>query len=185
MPPWLPKDLGNLDQPQQDREMELYRCRLVHYHYVENTEKCNKPHYAAMTHSMATIRRRLFGHASDPWEGETLELKIALIEATETWEMLRRGGSPCPVVFDAKDVLKTKELDAKQRGADETLEGCQNMLGVGLDGWMPSERYEEVMAGSKLFKERVLAEVTSEELAQITAHWPFDDMDESKYQRYY
>ena len=34
------------------------------------------------------LRRRLFYHASDMWEGETLALKVALIEATENWETL-------------------------------------------------------------------------------------------------
>ena len=67
------------------------------------------------------LRRRLFRYASDPWEGETLALKVALIEATKNWES-RMGGSPCPIVFDNKGVCETMELDAKQSGADKILE---------------------------------------------------------------
>lgn len=36
--PLLPENLDHLDETQRSREMELYRRRLVHYHYVENTE---------------------------------------------------------------------------------------------------------------------------------------------------
>jgi len=50
------------------------------------------------------LRGRLFHHASNPWEGETLELKVALIQATERWETLTGGGPPCPAMFDAEDV---------------------------------------------------------------------------------
>ena len=53
---------------------------------------------------------RLYGRApraaSSTTEGESLALKVALIEATERWEML------------TEDVRETKELDAKLRDAD-------------------------------------------------------------------
>ena len=120
--PSLPENLDDLDKPEQSRAKELYRRRLVHYHYVKNTEEYNELHYAALTDPMGMLRRRLFCHASDPWEGETLPLKVALIEATKNWETLTGGGAPCPVVFDAEDVRETMKLDEVQRGADETLE---------------------------------------------------------------
>ena len=71
---------------------------------------------------MDVLRRRLFQHSGDPWEGETIGLKVDLIEATKTWDMLLEGGAPCPIVFDATDVRETMELDATLRDADATLE---------------------------------------------------------------
>ena len=127
------------------------------------------------------LRRRLFRYASDPWEGETLALKVALIEATKNWES-RMGGSPCPIVFDDKGVCETMELDAKQSGADKILEACQNIVGCGVAGWVPAENYEEAMGRSKKLKEEALEAAESEsERAEIMAHWIFDDMDETKY----
>jgi hypothetical protein len=155
--PSLPENLDDLDETEQSRAKELYRRRLVHYHYVKNTEECNELHYAALTDPMGVLRRRLFYHASDPWEGETLALKVALIQATENWETLTGGGAPCPVVFDAEDVRETMKLDEEQRGADETLEACQNMIGFGPEGWVPTEHYEEAMTRSKQLKEDALA----------------------------
>jgi len=112
--PSLP-ELDDLDETQRSEEMELYRRRLVHYHYVKNTEEYNELHYAGLnlTDPMGVLRSRLFCHASDPWEGETLALKVALIQATENWKTLTGGGPPCPVVSDPDDVCETMKLDAR------------------------------------------------------------------------
>ncbi len=180
--PSLPENLDDLDETEQSRAKELYRRRFVHYHYVKNTEECNELHYAALTDPVGVLRRRLFCHASDPWEGETLALKAALLEATENWETLTGGGAPCPVVFDAEDVRETMELEEVQRGADETLEACRNIVGFGPEGWVPTEHYEEAMRRSKQMKEDTLeAAMSAEERDEIMAHWPLDDMDEEKY----
>jgi hypothetical protein len=137
--PSLLEKLDDLDENQQSREMELYRRRLVHYHYVKNTEEYNKLHYAALTDPMGVLRRRLFGHASDPWEGETLALKVALIEATKDWKTLTGGGLPCPVVFDPDDVRETMKLDAEQKEADECLEGFSDQC----TGYPKKENHEK------------------------------------------
>ncbi|THG98003.1 hypothetical protein EW026_g4119 [Hermanssonia centrifuga] len=182
MRPSLPENLDDLDETQKSSEMELYRRRLVHYHYVKNTEEYNELHYAALTDLMGVLRRRLFLHASDPWEGETLALKVALIQATKNWKTLTGGGPPCPVVFDPDDVHETMKLDAEQKESDEALEACMKVIGSGAEGWVPAEHYEEAMARSKKLKEDGLAAAESEEeRAQVVAHWPLDDMDEEEY----
>lgn len=180
--PSLPENFDDLDEAAQSYAKELHRRRLVHYHYVKSTKECNEVHRAALADPMGVLRRRLFEHAGDPWEGETIALKVDLIEATKSWETLTEGGAPCPVAFDDEDVRDTMELDAALRDADEILQGGQNVIGFGPEGWVPKDHYEMAMARSKKLKERALAQVRSaEERAEIEAHWPFDDMDEEKY----
>jgi len=179
--PSLPENLDDLDETEQIQAKKLYRRRFDHYHYVKNTEEYNKDHYAALTDPFGMLRRRLFYHASDPWEGETLALKVALIQATENWETLTGGGAPCPVAFDDEDVRETMKLDEVQRKADETMEACQNMIGFGPESWVPTKDYEEAMIFSKKLKKGVLAFMPVEERAEIAAHWPWDDMDEENY----
>ncbi|KAK0492528.1 hypothetical protein EDD18DRAFT_1410353 [Armillaria luteobubalina] len=176
-PPLLLEKLDDLNETQQRREIELYRCRLVHYHYVKNTYKYNIIHYATMTDPMGVLRSRLFYHASNPWEDETLALKVALIQATENWETLTGGGAPCPTVFDAEDVRETMKLDEVLREADATLEACQNIIGHGPEGWVSTQHYEEAMARGKQMK----AATSAEEQAEIVGHWPWDDMNEDDY----
>ncbi|EIW82704.1 protein kinase subdomain-containing protein PKL CAK Fmp29 [Coniophora puteana RWD-64-598 SS2] len=181
--PLLPANLDDLDRESREKELELYRRRLVHYHYIKNTKKYNELHYAALADPVGMLRRRLFCYASDLWEGETLALKVALIDATENWETLTDGGPPCPVVFDAVDVCGTRKLDTEQTGADANLEVCENtVIGCGSEGWVTVEHYEEAMRRSRQLKEAMLAQAESEkDRAEIAAHWPFDDMDEEEY----
>jgi hypothetical protein len=182
MQPSLPDNFADLDKAKQNRAKELYRRRLVHYHYVKDTEECNELHYKALTDPAGVLCRRLFDYAGNPWEGETLELKLALIEAMENWEALTDGSAPCPVVFEAEDVRETTELDVIQRELEMALAGLQNIVGFSSEGWVRTENYEGVMFRSKKMKEGMFARAESaEERAEIAAHWPLDDMDEEKY----
>lgn len=70
-------------------------------------------------------------------------------------------------MFDAKDVREMMKLDEVQRGADETLEVCRNMIGSGSDGWVPIECYEKSMRLSKQLKEVTLAAATAANPAEI------------------
>ena len=121
-PPSLPENFDELEETERTAAEEVYRRRLVYYHYVTNTEEYNKPHYDALTDPMCVLRSGLFHYASNPWEGKTLELKVALIRATERWEILAGGGAPCHVVFNAEDARETMELNEVQRKADKAFE---------------------------------------------------------------
>ena len=56
------------------------------------------------------------------------------------------------------------------------------MLGLGPEGWVPTQDYKEAVALCKQMKEEALTEAKSEEeRAEIMGHWPWDDMDEGKY----
>ena len=125
---------------------------------------------------MDVLRRRLFEHEGNPWEGETIVLKVDLTEATKSWETLTEGGAPCPVAFDDADVRKTMALDATRRDADNSMQGAQNIIGSGSEGWVPRDHYERAMARTKKLKEDILAATRSvEERAEVEAHWPFDN----------
>ena len=93
--PSLPENFDNLNEAAQSYVKQLHRRRLVHYHYVKSTEECTEVRHAALPYPMGVLRRRLFQHAGDPWEGETIALKVDLIEATKSWAMLAEGGAPC------------------------------------------------------------------------------------------
>ncbi|KAI6122216.1 protein kinase subdomain-containing protein PKL/CAK/Fmp29 [Pisolithus croceorrhizus] len=128
--------------------------------YLRNAAKYNEPRPMALEDSMGVLRRRLFFHAKNPWEGETLALKVALIKLTENWKTLVREDLPCPVELDPADAGKMMALHAEQKKADKNLE----------------------MARSEKLKRHVLefAE-TEEEWNEIMENWPLDDMDERDY----
>ena len=182
-PPSRPENFDDLDETEQTAAEEAYRSRLIHYHYVKNMEELNKFHYATLTHPNYAPRNRLFTYAGSPWEGETFELKVALIEATQMWGALTGKGTPYPVVFDADEVRETMELDKVQAEADKGFDALQGVLELGPEGWVPTtDRYEKAVAFRKQIKEEALAEAMSEsEQVEITEHWPWDNMDEEAY----
>ncbi|KAJ7066446.1 protein kinase subdomain-containing protein PKL/CAK/Fmp29 [Mycena amicta] len=184
IPPSLPANMDELGQSEQIHEIELYHSRLVHFHYVKNTEKYNKLHHDALSNYMSMFRHRLFDRAGAPWEGETHDLKTALIEATEMWGRLTGESGPCPIVFEPEDIRETKELSAKLQSADETFEGCQGIVGFGSETWVPNEHYEMARDMAEQLKSRVLTLVLNESKqirAETEANWLLDDMDESDY----
>ncbi|PPQ65328.1 hypothetical protein CVT26_000043 [Gymnopilus dilepis] len=181
-PPSLPENIDELEEDDRAAAMDVHHRRLAYYHYVWNTAHYNEPHYNAAIDPTRVLRRRLFNHAGYPWEGETLELKVALIEATQRWAELTDGGSSCPVVFDSDDVRETMDVNEVQAQMDSTFELWQDMVGAGPEGWVHTEHYEAAVARCKQVKEDVLAKCTSdEERAEILEHWPWDDMDEGDY----
>jgi hypothetical protein len=181
-PPSRPENLDEMGEAQRDSEEYRYRCRLVHHHYVISTMECNPLHYAAFTDRLYALRGRLFLHAGGPWEGETSDLKAALIQATNKWEELTGGGVPCPLEFDAKDLDETAVLDQELSKATMGFEFLQSMHGVGEEGWVPVEDYEGAVAFFKECKEDALVGAQSaKERDEIMAHWPWDDMDEEMY----
>jgi len=117
---------------------------------------------------------RLFYDAGHPWDGETLALKMTLIEATKKWERLTGGDAPCPVVFDAEDVREMVKLYTVLRQADEIFEAYRAIVGFESDYWVSTTHYDDAMA----HREQLEWDVTAEEWAR----WFLDDeMDETKY----
>ena len=87
-----PSLLENLRQSRGIRAEGVYRPCVIHYHYLKNMEGCNKLHYASLADPVGLLAGHLFFHASNSWDGETLALKVALIEAVENWETHFTGG---------------------------------------------------------------------------------------------
>ena len=182
IPPSLPANMNDLDQSEQNLERGLYHCRIVHFHYVKNTEKYNKLHHGALSDLVSMFLFRLFDQADAPWEGETHALKTTLIEVTEKWGMLMGEGVPCPVAFEPEDLLKTKELSAKLQLADENFEGCRGLVGFETETWVSNENYERAIALAKILKPRLLVAIQEKEVrAKTAANWFLDDMNEKDY----
>ena len=182
IPPSLPANMDKLDQSEQSRATGLYHRRLVHFHYVKNTEEYNKLHHDALSDPVSMFICRIFDQAGAPWEGETHALKAALIEATAIWGRVMGDGVPCPVVFEPEDLRKTKGQSAKLQVTDENFEGCRGMVDFEMEAWVSNEHYEMAMALAELLKLRVLMEIPKGEVRTKTeVNWFLNDMNEEDY----
>ncbi|KAI4948102.1 hypothetical protein J4E91_006095 [Alternaria rosae] len=149
--PELPPDFDDLSESKQFEQVVLLRRRQLHYFYVAMTEKLNSVHYNAVAYNFSILRRELFDHASFPWEGDNVTLEADLIYLMENWssitapESSARGDSkvPCPISFTEDEFAECKRLHRAQIEADEQLQACRDVVGIGPEGWVPLEQYEE------------------------------------------
>lgn len=135
--PTLPSNFDELEETEQFREAELLRRRQLHYFYVKLTAEINPEHYEALTYDFSTLRRRLFHHASDPWEGDNVTLKTDLIILSRKWTDLTHDAKvSCPISFSDKELTECPRLARAQSEVDEQLQACQEAIGVGHEGWV-------------------------------------------------
>jgi hypothetical protein len=190
IPPKLPPNFDELSDSEQFQEVLLLRRRQLHYFYVATTERLNPTHYHALTYNFSTLRRKLFDHASYPWEGDSVTLKADLILLTKNWtDIVTSKPStsddatpPCPIAFSEDEVSECLRLHAAQVEADEQLQACRDVIGIGPEGWVPAGQYEELkQRESKLKADALEAAESEEERQKLREHWIFDDFDEEEY----
>jgi Phosphotransferase enzyme family len=189
-PPELPHNFDELSESEQFKQVVLLRRRQLHYFYITTTAKLNSTHCDALAYDLSTLRRKLFHRASDPWEGDNVTLKADLIQLTKNWSKIANAKSstggearaPCPITFPEDEVNDCLRLNSAQVEADEQLEACRDVIGVGPEGWVPSDQYEEAkQRESKLKVDALDAAESDEERARLCEHWVFDDFNEEEY----
>jgi hypothetical protein len=187
--PKLPSKFDELSDKEQYEQVLLLRRRQLHYSYVEATEQLNPTHYNALTQNFSVLRRKLFDHASEPWEGDNVTLKADLIELTNNWSEIATSRSstsgetrPCPITFSDDEIGECLRLNAAQVESDEQMQVCRDVVGIGLEGWVPTELYGETKErGNKLKADALEAAESEEERNRLCEHWIFDDFDEEEY----
>ncbi|KAI6142613.1 kinase-like domain-containing protein [Pisolithus tinctorius] len=188
--PKLPDDFDKLAEEKQEWEMELFRRRLVHYHYIVSTATYNRIHLKGFVYPLNDLRRRIFIHATAAWEGETINLLDSLIDIVFGWESFAKDGTPCPVVFTEDEIAAAVKLYEALANADMGERMLRDNVGRGEETWVPVAQYEEAKAIGQDIKRRTLEalaedeETTEEAYAVIEANWPLDDMDEEELEEY-
>lgn len=108
------------------------------------TADMNPGHCDALTCEVNTLRRRLFHHASDPWEGDNATLNAGLVTLFQKWtDVSRDARVPCTILFTDDESMEFLRLERTQCEADEQFQACQEAIGVGHEGWVPVARHDE------------------------------------------
>jgi hypothetical protein len=186
----LPDEFETLSENKQYEQIMLLRRRQLHYSYVVETEKSNPTHYKALAHDFSILRRKIFDHANSPWEGDNVTLKADLIHLTKNWSSFVKSNSQpnedtvlsCPITFTQDEIDECLRLNAEHNEADEQLQACRDAIGVGPEGWVPVDQYDEIKERARRLKAAAIeASESKEEREKFCEHWVFDDFDESEY----
>lgn len=185
--PQLPSDFDEQNETEQLRQVLLLRKRHLHYTYVKETLRLCPAHGEVLTDSLSILRRKLFRHASEPWEGDNVSLIADLVELTRQWSRLVPSStstthSQRPIEFSDKEAVESLNLARAMDAAESQFHDCLELVGVGNEGWVPVEQYADARRRERQLKEDTLMEAESEEeRKQICDHWIFDDFDETVY----
>ena len=180
--PRLPDNIESMSEDEQAEQAELLRKRQLHYYYVTETARRNPAHLHALTYDFSAARRRLYEQSVNPWEGDNVTLKSGLIHMAQKWCQVVGSPDPCPVSFAPDEERECLRLEAEQREGDAQMTASKEMLGIGPQGWVPSEHYSEVKAATATMKASVISGAETEtDRDMIREHWVYDDMDEDEY----
>lgn len=183
--PELPSNLDELDDNERQQDMELYRRRHTHFYYVGATATKLDAHYKAMAQDKALFRKKIYQNASAPWEGNSIPLKADMILLARNWPLLARSKenmpTQCPISFDEQEAEDTITKILEQENIDRQMGILRDAIGIGSDGWVPHDRYDDAVAQATAVKEDALRDADDEaERGMILRHWPFEDHDEDE-----
>ncbi|KAI7235366.1 hypothetical protein KC330_g4311 [Hortaea werneckii] len=140
-----------------------------------------------MSHDRGLFRKKLYQHAVAPWEGNSIPLKADLVMLSRNWSELTKGGiegeqrtTICPISFQQQDADETTDKRLEQEDIDKKMGIIRDAIGISTDGWVSSERYDDVVAAAQDMKAQALGYAENEWEREMTEqHWPFDDFDEN------
>lgn len=183
--PVHPGAMEDMDAEEKARELDLYRRRHAHFYYMGATASKNNAHFNALMQDGDLLRRKVFQHAGAPWEGNNFLLKADLVMIARYWEDLllkATDGShsqPCPICFETSQIETIRDAIIRQEEADEQLGIIRQAIGIGLDGWVSHEDFEDAkVKAAEMQAEALRSADDDHERELIIRHWPFDDHDE-------
>ncbi|EME39385.1 hypothetical protein DOTSEDRAFT_91755 [Dothistroma septosporum NZE10] len=181
----LSADFDSLSPAEQKEQLDTIRRRLIHFYYAALSLKKMEDHFDAFRNQNAMLRAKLFSRAGGPWEGSSLSLEHAIIEAQQQWPMDLEGSSsgtvePCPFRYSPERINACVKKVQEEEEKLEELEDMRGMLGTDSQGWVQDDDH---LARAKtmrdLMKSRWLKECDTDlERKSIQDHFPFDDHEE-------
>lgn len=183
--PEFPQNLDQMDPDDRQKDLELYRRRHAHFYYIGATAVKFNIHYKAMAADRGLFRKKIYQHAAAPWEGNSIPLKAALVQAVRSWSEITKQRSDscqkCQISFSEAEEEDIMNKMVEQEHMDSNMNILRDILGIGSDGWVSYERYEDAVAEAAAMKEQAMnCAEDAHERAMTDKHWPFQDFDEDE-----
>jgi len=106
------------------------------------------------------------------WSGGLVPLRDCLIRISDHWSDLQQGEAPCPVHFSDLD---RHEHRVQAKDWQDAVDGRRDMndcLGVGEDGWVPLDNYDEAVAANEMLKTQFLEDL-NDPVEAASFVWPY------------
>lgn len=181
----LPGNFDHLDPKEQATIRETMRRRIVHFYYAALTMTRLPDHFDAFRNENSMLRAKLFHCVGAPWEGDSVSLKYALLQACRNWPMYLDKGTQaesaeCPVHYSEKETQQCLDDYNQEQEKLQELAEMRDLVGTDALGWVPNEdELEKSMAIVQAIKTGLMENSSTEmEKIALLAHFPFDDHEE-------
>lgn len=193
----LPDNFQNLSAEEQESVRETIRKRLVHFYYAASMMRHFPDHFDAFRDGNAMLRAKLFDRAGAPWEGDSISLKYAIIQAQSQWPMhLKEENNSsrpasakdgeeiveCPIKYSGQEIKQCIDLYKQENEKMQELEEMRELLGTDALGWVPTTEHLNQSKDMVQVIKTGMLEHSSTEIERIAVHehFPFDDHDEDE-----
>ncbi|RAK86262.1 phosphotransferase enzyme family protein [Aspergillus costaricaensis CBS 115574] len=161
---------------------ELYRRRLLFYHYHIFNGHYNKPHLEASRDPILLPWQHLVDTAGRQWSGNLVTLKGALVRMVEYWPHLPdTEGKHYPVKFSAEELNDFHDEEQTWLNLKKVVSQWYDQVGgVSEEGWVSNERYDETVQRVAELQSALIAsaEGDEEDIRLLEEGWLFRDRDE-------
>ncbi|KAL5341350.1 kinase-like domain-containing protein [Aspergillus crustosus] len=127
----LPDTFQALSDEDQQTFLETRRKRLVYFYYAALMMNEMPDHFDALRNENSMLRAKLFQRAGAPWEGDTLLLRYAIIQAMTNW----------PMSIDNKIPGTTHNCHGKEGERMQELSEMRDIVGIDSQGWVPDDEH--------------------------------------------
>jgi hypothetical protein len=106
--------------------------------------------------------------------------------ATQNWAALtathdEQGIPPCPIEFDRAEAKACLKTDLELMDIDAQIADLRGRFGIGSDGWIPAEEFDEAVAkNNQVLKNLLNLAEDDRDLDLTLRHYPFVDHDEDE-----
>ena len=182
-------DLDELSEGELLGQFESFRRRQLQYFYTTATAKLNPTHYDALTRCVSTDASK---EASYPWMGDSVDLKLSLIELVKNWSRIADLASSttdsarltCPIAFSEDEVNDCLKRHNEQGIMDWYMRRYEKSIGVD-EGIVSPGQYDKVKQREQKLKAKILKDADPDEYDEykklISEYWIFDDFDLEEY----
>ncbi|KDQ05815.1 hypothetical protein BOTBODRAFT_182191 [Botryobasidium botryosum FD-172 SS1] len=179
--PTLPDNYSGPSPEEKEIADEPHRQREVQHFYLLCTSQMAREHWDALHSNHSLTRQHLVEQAAVPWRGEVSALRASLINIVDYWHEIAPAGTPCPIGFSDKERELHAEREEEAKGLAEFVSALSDVMGIGEQGWVQSEDFDEAMKKHDELKAQWLASAEgaeSEEVRnEVLQWWPFDVKD--------
>ena len=170
----LPDDFESMEN--DDKKSIALDIELANHHklYEIAASSENSKYYRVLSSRIRDFILPCIGFSGRTWSGGFVPLRESLLRVITHWDSQDHVDIPCPIEFSESERL-AHVADAKEwQEAEDGLVLLQSRLGVGEDGWVENERYDDAVAKNEDFKREMMEKLPEgPDRDEFMAVWPY------------